>query len=98
MAFEDKSILCKRCRLPFIFSASEQEYFALKQLQNEPKHCSNCRMLRRLEEAGKDSGRYSTEVECHNCRALTLVLFKPTGLKPVYCSNCMHANKKGGIA
>jgi CxxC-x17-CxxC domain-containing protein len=95
MAFEDKSILCQRCRQPFIFSASEQEYFALKQLQNEPKRCQNCRLVRRLEEQGKDKG-VCTEVKCHECGAITLMPYKLTGAKPVYCSNCMHARKKGG--
>jgi CxxC-x17-CxxC domain-containing protein len=93
MTFEDKTILCCKCRLPFVFTVSEQGYFELRQLKNEPKRCSNCRILRRLEEQGKEIATCLTKVDCHECGDVTLVPFKPSGVKPVYCANCMHARK-----
>ena len=90
---EDKTILCCKCRLPFVFTVSEQGYFELRQLKNEPKRCSNCRILRRLEEQGKEIATCLTKVDCHECGDVTLVPFKPSGVKPVYCANCMHARK-----
>lgn len=92
MTFHDKMLTCRRCRTVFVFTAAEQEFFQSKQLQNEPKRCSNCRILRRLEEQGKDIS-VCTEVACDRCQTLTLVPFKLTGGKPVYCASCMHAKK-----
>jgi len=93
MEQRDKSLVCQKCRQPFIFSVAEQEYFAAKKLQNEPKRCSNCRIVRRLESEGKDLSS-CTEVKCEICEAFTVVPFKLTGNKPVYCAPCMHRQKE----
>lgn len=90
----DKSIVCQKCRQPFVFSVAEQKYFASKELRNDPKRCPNCRILRRLESEGKDSTKYSNTVNCEICNALTVIPFKPMGNRPVYCAACMHELKK----
>ncbi len=94
MESRDKSLVCQKCQQPFIFSIAEQKYFASKGLRNDPKRCSNCRILRRLEGEGKNLEQYSP-LKCEDCEALTIVPFKPTGTKPVYCSACMHQRKEG---
>ena len=34
--YEDKTLTCRDCGNEFVFSASEQEFFAQKGFQNEP--------------------------------------------------------------
>lgn len=92
MALEDKTISCRDCGQPFVFTAGEQEFYTLRQLQNEPRRCPNCRILQRVQKSGKDSSS-CTEVPCHECGTITRVPFKPTGAKPVLCTNCFHRKK-----
>lgn len=89
MAFEDKTIACRDCNQTFTFSAGEQEFFAAKKLQNEPKRCPNCRVVVKVQRDGKDTASCA-EVPCHECGVVTLVPFKPSGRRPVYCAHCMH--------
>jgi len=88
MEFLTKTLTCCECSMSFDFSAGEQEFFAAKGLSNEPKRCASCRVLARLKRNGNELA--ATEVECAECHARTLVPFKPTGRKPVYCSACMR--------
>lgn len=37
--FKDKVIICKDCGNPFVFSAREQEYFAIEGFPYEPVRC-----------------------------------------------------------
>lgn len=92
MTFEDKTLSCRDCLQAFVFTVGEQEFFAAKNLQNEPVRCSNCRVNQRLLRQGKDPSQ-SSEVSCHDCGAATRVPFKPTGAKPVYCSICFQKSK-----
>ncbi len=52
MSFEDKSLRCSDCGNEFVFSASEQEFFAEKGFTNEPKRCPACRRSRRQQREG----------------------------------------------
>ena len=45
--FEDKTLKCVECGNDFVFSASEQEFYAEKGFTNEPKRCSACRAARK---------------------------------------------------
>ena len=92
MQFEDKTLSCRDCHQPFTFTAGEQDFFALRQLMNEPKRCPNCRLLVRLQKTGKDPSQ-CTEVPCDDCGAATRIPFKPTGAKPVYCAPCLHVKR-----
>ncbi len=45
---------------------------------------------------GKDSGRPTMHhATCNNCGKDCEVPFKPTGGKPIYCSNCFEKNQDG---
>lgn len=92
VVFSDKQLPCRDCGASFVFSAAEQEFFAAKALQNEPKRCTACRLKQRAVRTGKDI--QVTEVPCADCGTLTNVPFQPKGYRPVYCSHCYHAKKR----
>lgn len=85
MAFEDKTLTCKECGNEFVFSASEQEFYAEKGFQNEPARCPSCRAARRQQ---RNAAREMFTVTCAECGAETQVPFNPTGDRPVYCRDC----------
>ena len=83
--YEDKTLVCKDCGNEFIFSAGEQEYYAEKGLQNEPKRCKSCRDARK--NAGRGERVFYTGV-CAVCGNEAKVPFEPREGRPVYCSEC----------
>ena len=80
--FEDKTIVCRTCGNEFVFTAGEQEFYAEKGFENEPKDCKDCR--RKKKEEGK---QYYTAV-CAECGKEAKVPFVPRDDRPVYCSEC----------
>jgi CxxC-x17-CxxC domain-containing protein len=98
MAYEDKTIQCVDCGAEFIFSADEQELFASKGYQNEPKRCPSCRHARRARREGSEGFGYRPprqmfQVVCAQCGKETEVPFEPRQGRPVYCSECYNANR-----
>jgi len=47
VSYQDKTIKCRDCGQDFVFSASEQQFFAEKGFTNEPKRCPACRRAKR---------------------------------------------------
>ena len=45
--YEDKTLVCKECGKEFVFTASEQEFYAERGFQNEPQRCKSCRDARK---------------------------------------------------
>lgn len=112
MAYSDQVLQCADCGIDFVFSASEQEFFAQKGFTSAPKRCSSCRAQRRAtggggggggsSYAGGSSGGYSGgggysrgpremfDAVCARCGKDTQVPFRPTGARPVYCSDCFR--------
>ena len=105
MAYTDQVINCSDCGIDFVFSASEQEFFAEKGFASAPKRCSSCRAQRRASGGGASSygngGGYSSDggparpremhdATCARCGNETQVPFRPTGARPVYCSDCFR--------
>ncbi len=85
MAYQDKTITCKDCGQEFVFTASEQEFFAEKGFTNEPMRCKPCR------DARKGAGRTQREMHdaiCASCGKACKVPFQPRSDRPVYCSEC----------
>ncbi len=41
--YEDKTLVCRNCGAEFTFTAGEQEFYAEKGFENEPKMCKDCR-------------------------------------------------------
>ncbi len=94
--FEDKSIDCKDCEEPFIFTAGEQGFYLEKGLLNEPLRCPGCRERRRHERSA--SAREKTTVICADCGEETTVPFVPRLNRPVYCGDCFTKVRLGATA
>ena len=82
--FEDKTLVCRDCGKEFVFSASEQQFFADKGFQNDPTRCHECRAARRNRENPGRAERQYFEVICDGCGCTTQVPFQPKGDRPVY--------------
>jgi CxxC-x17-CxxC domain-containing protein len=107
VAYTDQVLTCADCGIDFVFSASEQEFFAQKGFTSAPKRCSSCRAQRRATGGGgsyasssgggyNGGGGYSRgpremfDAVCARCGKDTQVPFRPTGARPVYCSDCFR--------
>lgn len=92
--FNDKTLTCKDCGSEFVFTASEQEFYAEKGFQNEPGRCPQCRAARKNQGRGGSRGDYGRSQRqmypaiCATCGKETTVPFQPSGDKPVYCRDC----------
>lgn len=96
--FEDRTLVCQDCGREFVFTAGEQEFYAEKGFENEPKRCKECRGARR--NTGGSSSRSNRapremySAVCAQCGAETKVPFKPVDGRPVYCMECFQAQRK----
>ncbi len=102
--YTDKILVCADCGQQFVFTASEQDFYAQRGF-SEPKRCSACRIARkaaRPEGGGGQSGGYGSggydrgprqmfPATCSKCGRATEVPFQPTTGKPVYCSDCFRS-------
>src|SRR5215472_4711390 len=93
MKFVDKILTCVDCGKQFVFSAGEQMFFSLKGLENERKHCNQCRAKRVHLRPRPDSS-----VICAACGAPTIVPFVPHQERPVLCRPCFDAARARWIA
>ena len=106
VAHSDQVLTCGDCGVDFVFSASEQEFFAQKGFASAPKRCSSCRAQRRASGNGGGAASYGGgiggygggsrgpremfDAVCARCGKDTQVPFRPTGARPVYCSDCFR--------
>ena len=104
MSFEDKSLQCADCGQDFTFTAGEQEFYASRGFQNEPRGCQECRRTRKQQRYGEGGGgggygfrapRQMFPVVCAQCGADTEVPFEPREDRPVYCSDCYNKQRAG---
>ncbi len=98
MSFEDKQLQCSDCGREFTFTAGEQEFYASRGFQNEPKRCPECRRARKAQRYGDDGYGYRAPrqmypVVCAQCGQETEVPFEPHEDRPVYCSECYNKIK-----
>ena len=90
---EDKTLVCVDCGDEFVFTASEQEFFAEKGFTNEPKRCPDCRAKRKQSRSRRSVDREMFTVICSECGKEAQVPFQPRGDKPVYCDDCYRAKR-----
>ncbi len=96
---EDKYLVCKDCGEEFLFSASEQEFYAEKGFENEPGRCRNCRRARKQARGNSGDGqrfrddRPMFKAICAECGEETTVPFEPSGDRPIYCRECFRKRR-----
>ncbi|MFI5258696.1 MAG: zinc-ribbon domain containing protein [Candidatus Limnocylindrales bacterium] len=101
--YTDKILVCADCGQQFVFTASEQDFYAQRGF-TDPKRCSSCRSARKasrpeggMSHSGGFGGGYERgprqmfPATCSKCGRSTEVPFRPTNGKPVYCSDCFRA-------
>ncbi|MGI6690291.1 MAG: zinc-binding protein [Clostridiales bacterium] len=90
--YTDKTLVCRECGAEFVFTSSEQAFYAERGFQNEPGRCPTCRANRRNANRGE---RQMFDVICDECGVTTQVPFQPRGDRPVYCRDCYarHNNR-----
>ena len=84
MAYQDQTLTCRDCGNTFVWTASEQEFYAQKGFQNPPARCPSDRAMKKAR-MGQGGPRQSFEITCATCGKTDTVPFKPTGDRPVYC-------------
>ncbi|MGH7245596.1 MAG: zinc-ribbon domain containing protein [Candidatus Levyibacteriota bacterium] len=99
MNFQDQTLTCKDCGKPFVWTASEQQFYQEKGFQNAPVRCPDCRAAKKArmgDSRGGHSGgqRVSFEITCSNCGAKDTVPFEPKGDRPVLCRNCFRQQRQ----
>ena len=102
--YQDKPLTCIDCNQEFAFTARDQQFYADRQF-SEPRRCPSCRAVRKASRGessgygnggGYGGGGYSDRpremftATCDNCGQEARVPFRPTGSKPVYCSDCFR--------
>lgn len=101
MSYVDKTLECVECGMSFVFSASEQDFFASKGYTNEPRRCPECRRANKQRREGGSLGSTSSyrqrqmyDAVCASCGKDTQVPFEPRNGRPVYCSACYSKAKR----
>ena len=104
--YTDRILTCRECGQTFTFTAGEQEFYASRNLTNDPSRCPDCRAARRSGQGGGGGGfrqpraesseRYETT--CADCGRVTSVPFIPREDRPVYCSDCYQNHKPARTA
>lgn len=107
VSFSDKTLTCRDCGQPFVWTASEQEFYQSRGFENEPVRCRECRNRRKMDR-GTSTGSSSSyggdrsasrgtremfPAVCDECGKQTQVPFQPTSGKPVYCSDCFERRR-----
>ena len=109
MSYADKTLNCRDCGTPFVFTAGEQEFYAQKGFTNEPTRCQPCRQQRKsqMNGRGSDNGggyrerpmsggsREQFTTPCAGCGKEATVPFVPRNHKPVYCDDCFQDQRRG---
>jgi len=100
--YTDKTLTCRDCGQSFAFTAGEQEFYASRNLMNEPSRCPDCRAARKNSGGGGygAGGGYDRQERqmftavCASCGGEALVPFQPHSDRPVYCSDCFAAQRQ----
>jgi len=93
-ALSDKTLVCRECGQEFTFTVGEQEFYASRGLQNDPKRCPQCRASRRATRGDSGAPRQEYKAICAACGVETTVPFEPKQERPVYCKECYAKMKR----
>jgi len=97
--FQDRSLICRDCAQPFLFSSGEQQFFATKGLTNDPQRCPACRQAAKHTRTASPAGsrEYHAAI-CSGCGGQAMVPFAPRNDRPIYCSSCFDRVRAGTLA
>lgn len=88
---EDKTLKCQDCGQDFVFTAREQDFYAEKGFQNEPKRCFDCRKAFKAQKSEKKM----YPATCSDCGQETEVPFEPKDpSRPIYCRECYSKQRE----
>ena len=88
----DKTLACRECANTFVWTASEQEFYAQKGLLHEPQRCPDCRRRAKAERAAIRA-QTMHDIVCSSCGQPGQVPFQPRSDRPVYCSECFETHR-----
>ena len=71
--YQDETLVCRDCNKEFIFSASEQAFYAEKGFQNKPRRCPECRAAFRAQNGNARPQREMFTAICADCGKETQV-------------------------
>ncbi len=93
--FTDKNLTCKDCGKPFVWTASEQEFYQKKGFDNQPSRCKDCRLAKksRFNEGRGNGQRPSVEITCAQCGKKDTVPFQPKDPSSVLCRDCFRQQR-----
>ena len=95
MEYRDKTLTCGDCAQPFVWTASEQLFYADRGFKNEPRRCRTCKS-KKFAPTGRE--RVSVAAVCSQCGKATTVPFEPKQGRPIFCEDCFKARRPTGFA
>lgn len=90
---EEIMLRCSVCGAEFAFTAQDKALYARLGFDNPPRRCTACRGSAQAIEAAVKPKRLTYAAICCTCGKETQLPFKPTGEKPVYCSDCFSKHR-----
>lgn len=93
MAFQDQTLQCRDCGKEFVWTASEQEFYAQKGFDNAPVRCPDCRHAKKQRMNDSRGPRQSFPIVCSQCGKEDTVPFQPRGDRPVLCKDCFQQGR-----
>lgn len=86
--YKDKTLVCSGCKQEFVFSASEQQLFAERGFESDPKLCPACRAIRAESRKNQFNPDTGSLIVCALCGSKVTVNFKIPKSRVIYCRKC----------
>lgn len=98
--YQDQTLTCRDCGKSFVWTASEQEFYASKGF-SAPVRCPEDRQKNKMaRQGGGGGGRFDArprtmhEITCANCGDKGEVPFEPRDPSNVLCADCFREKKE----
>ena len=91
--YRDRELTCSDCSKSFVWTASEQLFYADRGFKNEPKRCRECKS-KKFAPTGRE--KVTTAATCSQCGKATTVPFEPKQGRPIFCETCFKERRQIG--